>query len=107
MTNFLTFTNPLARPVAEGKLMWEGTTIRTRIFRHTYCSARLQTLDRGEPVSTFTVRCELGHGSDDMVNKVYSHLGNVRHRSEVVEYRVLQHVEALADRLKSLELALL
>jgi integrase len=86
--------------------MWEGTTIRTRIFRHTYCSARLQTLDRGEPVSTFTVRCELGHGSDDMLNKVYSHLGDVRHRSEVVEYRVSQHLEALGDRLKSLDLAL-
>jgi integrase len=53
-----------------GEPVWEGRFIRTRIFRHTYCSARLQTLDRGEPVSTYTARCELGHGSDDMVNKV-------------------------------------
>jgi integrase len=68
-----------------GRPLWEGTPVRSRIFRHTYCSARLQTLDHGEPVSTYTVRCELGHGSDDMVNKVYSHLGDVRHRSESVE----------------------
>jgi integrase len=86
--------------------MWEGTPIRTRIFPHTYCSARLQTLDRGEPVSTYPVRCELGHGSDDMVNKVYSHLGDVRHRSDAVEYHVSQHLEALGYRLNGLVLAL-
>jgi integrase len=107
------FLRPMIDPKTEkqrrkpsGEPMWEGVPIRTRIFRHTYCSARLQTLDRGEPVSAFTVRCELGHGSDDMVNKVYSHLGDVRHRSEVVEYRVSQHQEALADRLKLLDLTL-
>jgi integrase len=89
-----------------GEPMWEGTPIRTRIFRHTYCSARLQTLDRGEPVAKYTVRRELGHGSDDMIDKVYSHLGDVRHRSEVVEYDVSQHQEALGERLKGLGLAL-
>jgi integrase len=94
------------RRTASGQPMWEGIPIRTRIFRHTYCSARLQTLDHGEPVSTYTVRCELGHGSDDMVNKVYSHLGEVRHRSEAVEYHVAQHLDVLGDRLKGLSLAL-
>ena len=107
------FVTPLIDPKtgrqqrkASGEAMWEGTTIRTKIFRHTYCSARLQTLDGGEPVSTYTVRCEMGHGSDDMVNKVYGHLGDVRHRSEVVEYRVTQHLEALGKRLEGLGLAL-
>ena len=94
------------RRKSSGEPMWEGRFIRTRIFRHTYCSVRLQTLDRGEPVSVYTVRCELGHGSDDMVNKVYSHLGDVRHRSEVVEYQVSQHAEVLGDRLKTVGLAL-
>jgi integrase len=89
-----------------GEPVWEGRVIRTRIFRHTYCSARLQTLDQGEPVSTYTVRCELGHGSDDMVNKVYSHLGDARHRSQVVEYQVSQHAELLGERLKRVGLAL-
>ena len=57
------------------------------MFRHTYCAARLQTLDRGAPVSTYTVARELGHSSEAMVRRVYAHLGQVRHRSEVVEYR--------------------
>jgi integrase len=94
------------RRTDSGRPVWEGTPIRTRVFRHTYCSARLQTLDHGEPVSTYTVRCEAGHGSDDMLNKVYAHLGDIRHRSEVVEYRVSQHAEALGDRPKELGLAL-
>jgi hypothetical protein len=66
------------------------------------CAARLQTLDRGAPVSIYTVSRELGHGSEDMVQRVYSHLGTVRHRSEVVEYRVEQHVDQLGDRLRAL-----
>ena len=89
-----------------GELDWEGQRIRSRIFRHTYCSARLQTLDRGEPVGVYTVRREMGHSSDDMVNGVYAHLGDIRHRSDVVEYQVAQHLDALADRMKALSLAL-
>jgi hypothetical protein len=38
-----------------------------------------------------------------MVQRVYSHLGTVRHRSEVVEYRVEQHADLLADRLTALQ----
>ena len=56
--------------------------IRTKAFRHTYCAARLQTLDQGAPVSTYTVARELGHESEAMVWKVYAHLGIVRNRSE-------------------------
>jgi len=66
------------------------------MFRHTYCSARLQTLDRGAPVSTDTVRRELGHGSASLVEKVYGHLGNVRARGEVVEYQRAT-VEQISD----------
>src|SRR5207245_1145609 len=54
-------------------------------LRHTYCAARLQTLDGGAPVSPFTVGRELGHGGDALVRKVYGHLGTVRHRSAAVE----------------------
>jgi hypothetical protein len=36
--------------------------IRTRPFRVTYATARLQTLDGGAPVSPWTVEKELGHG---------------------------------------------
>jgi integrase len=67
------------------------------MFRHTYCAARLQTLDQGAPVSLFTVAKELGHGGEAMVRRVYGHLGQVRHRGAQVEYRT----EAFEDKLKS------
>ena len=63
-------------------------------FRHTYCAARLQTLDGDAPVSPYTVGQELGHGGDSLVKRVYGHLGTVRHRSKAVEYRVQQHLKA-------------
>ena len=75
---------------------WQPGEIRSRIFRHTYCAARLQTLDQGAPVSLFTVAKELGHGGEAMVRRVYGHLGQVRHRAEDVEYRI----EAFEDKLK-------
>ena len=86
-----------------GRCGWDKGEIRSKMFRHTYCSARLQTLDGGAPVSEFTVGRELGHGGTSMVKKVYGHLGQVRHRSEVVEFRLEQHREALGDRLTALE----
>lgn len=72
---------------------WQDGEIRTRPFRVTYATARLQTLDRGAPVSPWTVEKELGHGSRDMLEEVYGRLGDVRHRSEAVEYRVEQHFD--------------
>jgi integrase len=71
---------------------WPRGSVRSKIFRHTYCAARQQTLDRGAPVSEFTVARELGHGGTAMVRKVYGHLGQIRHRSEDVEYHVEQHL---------------
>lgn len=74
----------LARVAKAAKL--DDDRMHLHAFRHTYCAARLQTLDGGKPVSTYTVACELGHGSEAMVRQVYGHLGDVRHRAEVVEY---------------------
>ncbi|MGH2373690.1 MAG: hypothetical protein ACRDIC_09505 [bacterium] len=45
---------------------------------------------------------ELGHGGESMVRRVYGHLGQVRHRAEVVEYRVEQHAAKLGGRLEAL-----
>ena len=45
---------------------------------------------------------ELGHEPVAMVRRVYTHLGEVRHRSEVAEYRVAQHREQIGERLKKL-----
>jgi integrase len=74
-------------------------SLTTKVFRHTYCSARLATLDRGEPVSVDTVRREMGHGDEGLVRRIYGHLGLIRHRAAAVEYRLAQHDEALGDRL--------
>lgn len=81
---------------------WEPGEIRTKVFRHSYCAARLQTLDRGAPVSPWTVAKEMGHGGRSLVDRVYGHLGDVRHRSEQVEFRATQHAEQLGDRLVAL-----
>jgi len=85
-----------------GSAGWKPGEIRSKMFRHTYCAARLQTLDQGAPISPFTVAKELGHGGDSLVKRIYGHLGTVRHRSEVVEYRVEQHREVLGERLTAL-----
>ena len=63
------------------------------------------SLDRGAPVSPYTVGQELGHGGTSMVERVYAHLGQVRHRSEVVEFRIEHHREAVKGRLEQLERA--
>ncbi|MCX7057279.1 MAG: tyrosine-type recombinase/integrase [Proteobacteria bacterium] len=78
---------------------WKEGEVRTKAFRHTYCAARLQTLDNGFPVSEFVVKRELGHAAGSkLVEKVYGHLGEIRHRSEAVEYRVEQHQEKIKER---------
>lgn len=85
-----------------GRAGWKEGEIRSKMFRHTYCAARLQTLDAGAPVSTYTVAREMGHGGEAMVRRVYGHLGQVRHRAEAVEYRPEQHVAKLGGRLEAL-----
>lgn len=82
---------------------WNPGEVRTKAFRHTYCAARLQTLDRGHPVSPWTVARELGHGGTSMVEKVYGHLGEVRWRAEEVAFRVEDHQEVLGGRLRALQ----
>ena len=59
-------------------------------------------MDHGAPVSIFTVSRELGHGSEALVKRIYGHLGTVRHRAKVVEYRVEQHKKVLKEQLAAL-----
>ena len=97
----LTDSRKLLDHISE-RVGWRAGEVRTKMLRHTYCAARLQTLDRGAPISIYTVASELGHSSTAMVQRVYAHLGSVRHRSAAVEYRVEQHRKVLGDRLKAL-----
>jgi len=36
------------------------------------------------------------------VKRIYGHLGAIRHRSEVVEYRIENHEDLIGDRLNAL-----
>jgi hypothetical protein len=65
-------------------------------------SSRDRTLDHGAAVAVYSVGRELGHGGASLVKRVYGHLGQVRHRSEVVEYRVEHFTRELEDRLATL-----
>jgi predicted nicotinamide N-methyase len=49
-------------------------------------------------VATTGMQMECREGSEE----VYAHLGTMRHRSDVVEYRLEQHRDVLADRLSKL-----
>jgi integrase len=79
--------------------------VRCYPMRHSYCAARLQTLDHGEPIALYTVAEELGHGSEKMVREVYAHLGKIRHRAPVVEYVTRPHEptdpEVLRDQIRA------
>ena len=100
----------------------ETGEVRTRRFRHTYCSARLQTVQRivkpgrdpardGDDafeyveVSKFTVQKEMGHGGAQLVDRIYGHAQRNPHRSDVVEYRVQKHERELGERLAVLKAA--
>lgn len=86
---------------------WPKGSIRSKMFRHSYCAARLQTLDRGHPVSEYTIAREMGHGGFQMVRRIYGHLGQIRHRSNEVEYRVEQHGDVLGQRLQEVKARLI
>jgi len=77
--------------------------ISAKVFRNSYAAARLQTLDRGMPVSMYTVARELGHGSLDMLDRIYGHLGKVSHRKELVEFRLRHYQKALDNKLMALD----
>jgi integrase len=53
-------------------------------LRHTYCAARLQTLDRGAPVQQHTVMAELGHRDYKLVAELYGHVHLAAPRREHV-----------------------
>lgn len=60
--------------------------LRTRVLRHSYCAARLQTTVQGLPISPYTVARELGHQGLRMVLTVYAHLGQHIYRAPEIRY---------------------
>lgn len=58
-----------------------------KVFRHTYCAARIQTVDAGEPVHLFTVAREMGHSDTQKIKDTYGHVAKERVRLPEVRYR--------------------
>lgn len=85
-----------------GRIGLEEGRVRLHGLRHTFCAAALQTLDRGKPISKYTVAMWMGHGGTSLVNRIYGHLGEHRHRGDEVEFRVDQHRQKLGDQLRKL-----
>jgi hypothetical protein len=56
----------------------------------------------GAWLTIFTVSRELGHGSESLVKRISGHLGTVRHRARVAEFRVDQHQTVLREQLAGL-----
>jgi len=50
-------------------------------------------------VSLYTVAQELGHKSEDMVQRVYPRLGTIRHQADAPEFRPEQWFEAVGGQL--------
>jgi integrase len=84
---------------------WKRGEITPKMFRHTYISARIQTTEHGAPIAAFQVAKEVGHSSTAMIERVYGHLGQVKHRAKDVEYRTAQHKQAIRALLKQRKIA--
>jgi integrase len=65
---------------------WEAGKIRSKMLRHSYAAARLQTLEHGAPIQPWIVSHELGHGSRGLVDRVYGHVSHRAPRGDVVEF---------------------
>lgn len=82
-----------------------GGKLTPKVFRHTYCTARLQTTDGGAPVTIFKVARELGHSSTKMVEEIYGHVdfGDVQFpRRPFVEISLADYPGQVEDRLERL-----
>lgn len=82
--------------------------ITPNVFRVTYVSARLQTVDpHGNAVTKEQVREETGHKTSSMIDTVYSRLPNHPQRSELVEFRLpngsLPGMDAVRNHLTAYE----
>lgn len=67
-------------------------------FRHSYISARVQTLDAVQPIALFTVAREVGHSGVSLIEQRCGHLVHLRKRSEVVEFRLDDFPEQVGQR---------
>jgi hypothetical protein len=63
-------------------------SVRTRRFRVAYASHRLCTLDElGQPMTAWKLRGEMGHGTEQMIERRYGRYAKFHKRRPVLEYR--------------------
>jgi integrase len=80
----------------------EPDKIRLQPCRNAFAAQRLQCLENGQPIAKYTVQREMGHSNTDTLDRIYAHLGQVRHRSELLEFRVEHYEKQIGKRLKAL-----
>lgn len=85
------------------ELGWPRNLVRLGVFRVTYASARVQTLDNGAPISIWTVQQEMGHATIEMLKDVYVRIGTIRRRGTEVAYPWDEYAPELDSRLVEAE----
>lgn len=79
-----------------------------KMFRHTYCAARLQTTDGGVPITKIKVARELGHRKSDITEGVYAHVDpgmTLIPRREYVEFTLADYPGLVEEKAAALEAA--
>jgi integrase len=117
-TTGILFPSPKAadRPVGSIKrLMTElaerigtETALTPKVFRHTYCAARLQTTDGGVPIAKIKVARELGHRKSDITEGVYAHVDpgkTLMPRREYVEFSLADYPGLVEKKFVALQAA--
>ena len=62
--------------------------VRTRRFRVSFAMHRLCTLDElGQPMTAWKLRGEMGHGTEQMIERCYSRYAKLRAKRPVLEFR--------------------
>jgi integrase len=63
-------------------------TVRTRRFRVSYATHRLCTVDeQGQPMTAWKLKGEMGHGTEQMIERRYGRHARYRAKRPVLEYR--------------------
>jgi integrase len=67
---------------------FERGSVRTRRFRTSYATHRLSTLDdQGQPMTAWKLKGEMGHGTEQMIERRYGRYAKHRAKRAVLEFR--------------------
>lgn len=115
-TTGILFPSPKApdRPVGSIKRLMAELGVRIgyeraltpKVFRHTYCAARLQTTDGGVPIAKIKVARELGHRKSDITEGVYAHVDpgmTLMRRRERVEFTLADYPGLVEEKAVALQ----